>query len=59
MSPFLLLIDLLSMISNTEHICYLSYGGGRSFIHRTDTLATNIYDYKNHEILYNKMHLHF
>ena len=26
----------------------------RSFIHRSDTLTTNIYDYKNHTILYNK-----
>ena len=25
--------------------------GARSFIHRSDTLATNIYGYKNHAIL--------
>ena len=28
--------------------------GARSFIHRSDTLATNIYGYKNHSTLYNK-----
>ena len=26
----------------------------RSFIHRSDSFATNICDYKNHAILYNK-----
>ena len=25
-----------------------------SFIHRSDTLATNVYDYKNHAILYDE-----
>ena len=33
--------------------------GARSFTHRSDTLATVIYGYKNHEHLYNNMYLHF
>ena len=33
--------------------------GARSFIYRSDTLTTNIYGYKNHAILDNKMCLNF
>ena len=42
------------MISSIELFCYLLHMMARSFIHRSYTLATNIYDYKNHAILYNK-----
>ena len=46
------------MISNIEHIGYLLYGGPDPlFIDHA--LATNIYDFKNHAILNNKMCLIF
>ena len=51
MSP--LVYNLLFMGYNLEHICYFSYGG-QILIYRSDITATNIYNYKNHAISYNK-----
>ena len=43
----------------TLNILVIFCMGARSFIYRSDTLATNICDYKNHAIFYNNMCLNF